>query len=1192
MSCSSRLCAVFSCDFVYNWKRPFYWIWYVLMVWNAFLMSSGAWFIRSVDTAVGTEKSFVNSEFQIAFVFALMPVMILGLFIAIATGSPLIRDAGHRVGEIIHSTPLRPSEYVWGKFLAAIASSMAVLVLFLMTLILLNDVIPNPAAAEIHGPFRIRNYLMPALVFFLPFVFFVAGACFAISEFTRKTFVVYLFPVVLLLLYNMFLLSWYPPDASPAFTAIMQYIDPSGFRWLKQNWLVVDRGVSFYNTGNIDYDWSFLLSRIAFVLAGFGFAGLSSWNFVRKHARTPDRKINAKQVVPAVVQSPAIASLQTALESRRERTGILRQTGTVFVFEMKELASQPWLYVFLVMIAILLVAPDRGGAGPLHLQQIYTSGLVATTSMLGLTIFVCFLLLFTNTESLHREMQTGLSALSYSAPVPTSAFVIGKALANLAVAAAAMLASFAGCALLIVTSNEAPLQISPFIRTWGYLLLPTFVFWSAFVAASYALTRSRMATYGVAFALLFVTGWAGINNEINWVTNWPLIGSIIWSDFGSFDLDSKAHLLNRLLYLSLAIALFAFAIRFFPRRARDLHAQRAPVSALKKLVTVSAFLIPPVALALGLWIQVEQGFEGRAARNAEKDYWRRNLATFVNEPLPYRTQIDMDIRFEPAKRAFHLNGSYEMVNRLEKPLYRIPLTGVGKWSNLKWTINGKSFVPENRSGMFVFNLAPPLQSQEKLSIGFSYDGTMLPGISRNGGFLGLGEFILPSGIVLTGRNPWFVPVLGYVDSVGVDDKNRYEPRDPGPHFFEGITDAGIDRSLLDTRIRIDVPDEYHALSMGVSVSEQTQNGRRITEWQSDYPVRVFNVVAARWTSKKGESSVIYYNPKHYYNIDSMLLALDSARKYYSEWFGPYVWKELRMSEFPALSMYARGNPTNIFFSEGIGFLTKDAEDVAGAFGLSAFGITAHEAAHQWWGHMLSPGDGPGGILLAEGMANFSTLCLVEKVKGDAERRMLARQIETYYGENRFVTSERPLARSEFFRPADETVIYDKGGWVFWMMMNHLGKGKMFEGLTSFISNWHKGPDHPVMQDFVAHMRNYSSNPQAYDEFVQQWIFEVKMPEYRFLTKPQKEKTQQGWQVKAQIKNVGNASMPVDIAAITGNKFKEPDAYKESRTNLEIKAGSEQEILLLCDFEPQSLVIDPDVQVFQLQRNAATFRFKD
>ena len=45
-------------------------------------------------------------------------------------------------------------------------------------------------------------------------------------------------------------------------------------------------------------------------------------------------------------------------------------------------------------------------------------------------------------------------------------------------------------------------------------------------------------------------------------------------------------------------------------------------------------------------------------------------------------------------------------------------------------------------------------------------------------------------------------------------------------------------------------------------------------------------------------------------------------------------------------------------------------------------VTAHEAAHQWWGNILVPGMGPGGNILSEGMAHFSTALLIDQIKGE------------------------------------------------------------------------------------------------------------------------------------------------------------------------------------------------------------------
>ena len=124
----------------------------------------------------------------------------------------------------------------------------------------------------------------------------------------------------------------------------------------------------------------------------------------------------------------------------------------------------------------------------------------------------------------------------------------------------------------------------------------------------------------------------------------------------------------------------------------------------------------------------------------------------------------------------------------------------------------------------------------------------------------------------------------------------------------------------------------------------------------------------------------------------MSAALDAAREHYSEWFHPFPWELLKLSEFPAYAGYAQGFPTNITFSEGIGFLTKsDPRSHA------AFAVVAHEAAHQWWANILTPGHGPGGNMLSEGMSHYATILLHEEVHGDRYRIEFAKRIEDSYG---------------------------------------------------------------------------------------------------------------------------------------------------------------------------------------------------
>ena len=124
------------------------------------------------------------------------------------------------------------------------------------------------------------------------------------------------------------------------------------------------------------------------------------------------------------------------------------------------------------------------------------------------------------------------------------------------------------------------------------------------------------------------------------------------------------------------------------------------------------------------------------------------------------------------------------------------------------------------------------------------------------------------------------------------------------------------------------------------------------------------------------------------------------------------------------------------------------------------------------------------------------------MKGLNARIDFCKRLETNYGKSRRPDSERPLVKTDGSRPSDTTVMYDKGGWVFWMLMNHMGRDRALDGIQAFFKTYHGNPDHPVLQDFVEAMRPFAPDPAAYDAFTRQWFFEVVLPEYR-LHEPRK-----------------------------------------------------------------------------------------
>jgi hypothetical protein len=872
----------------------------------------------------------------------------------------------------------------------------------------------------------------------------------------------------------------------------------------------------------------------------------------------------------------------------RRPPGLLRGLLEVARVELHGLRGQAGLYLFVPLILLQTIGTALVRVGPFDTPLLSTSGTLAAGAFNTLTLLVCLLLAFYTVESLQRERARGLAPIHYATPLRSASLLFGKAVANSLVGAVILVAAFAGCAIVLLVQGKAPLQVAPFAVLWGLLLLPTYFAWSAFVSAVYAFVRSRYTTYAVALGALIYSGYRQVQGDTTWVTNWNLWSVVRWSDMGPLELDRSALVLNRLLWIAAGVTFTALAVRLFPRRSLDpstVLLRLRPLPLLGATLRFSPFLLAPLALGGVLMDAVDSGRQGAALEKTAKDYWRRNFATWRDARNPAVTDVVLDVELEPAESWYRAEGSYLLLNDGDEALPWLAMTPGAHFEDLSWTLDGAEVEPEDHSGLQVFPLDPPLAPGASVRLGFRFEGRRPNGISENGG--GMGEFILPSGAVLTSFGPGFVPAVGFVEGVGVDEDNRFDAREYPDDFFEGVTPSAFGSNLAcTTEVTIRVPEEYTANSVGRLVSESVEDGVRTAVWRSDYPVEFFNVVCGRWDVRRGEGTAVFHHPGHPWNIEEIGEALDAARRWYSEWFMPFPWQELKLSEFAAHATYAQGFPTDITFSEGIGFLA-DSDPRSRV----AFIVTAHESAHQWWGNLLVPGEGPGGNILSEGLSHFSTLLLLEQVRGPRERIEFARRIESSYAEQRQVDSERPLVKVDGSRAGDTTVTYDKGGWVFWMLLQHMGRENALAGLQAFLARYHQDRDHPVLQDFLAVMRPFAPDAEAYDAFTRQWFLEVVVPEYA-LTDAAKAAAGDGWELRVTVTNEGTGTMPVEVCAARGERFPDEDAeveapgYRDARVTVTLGPGESQAVAIPCDFEPERVLVDPDALVLQLRREQA------
>ncbi len=1188
-----RFATVFAGDFGHHTRRPLFIIWAVIVGLSALGMSSGVMQIRSGDATVGGTKAYVTSEFAIAMQFAVVTMLLYGFFISVAAGMTVIQDEQWQLGDLIHATPLRPGEYIWAKFTAVLAGCALILLLHLMTMLFFNHAWPNAETQEMRGPFFALNYVRSALVFAIPTIVFLAGVSFAVGELTRRPILVFFLPVAVLLADEAFLWEWSPNWLDPRLNDILMWIDPSGFRWLNETWIKVDRGVSFYNNEAIPPDRGFLISRVAFFTLGLLAVVLSRLHFASAlRGATSQRTARLGTAQPpqeiAVVTSPPVAL--PSLGMTATRPGLLGGAWQVARVELTELRLSPGLYLFVPLILLLTIGTSLVAVGFLDTALLITPGTFAVRAMGTLALYLCVLLLFYTVESLERERATRLAAVAYPMPLRTGSLFMGKALAILTVAMAITMAVALGGVIAQLVQGKVGLAIRPYFLVWGLLLAPTVLVWTAMVMALHTITQNRYTTIALGLGILSFTGYRLLTNQINWVGNWPLWQAVSWSDISVLELDRRALVLSRLLAVSLAVFLIVLTLALFRRREWDatrvIH-RLAPRALFRSTLRLSPWLVVPLFAGAWLALEVSWGHDGGAAKKQEKDYWRKNMATYRDAKVPDLMHVVLDLDLFPERSGYHVSGKYDLINPADRPLDEVLLTGATHWEKLSWTMNDKPYSPKNNAGLYLFTPPEPLAPGKTVRIGFDHEGSYPRGISKKGG--GQMEFILPSAVVLTSFAGTIVPVLGYVEEAGIDDDNRHDPKEFRDDFYKGQTDSFVGtRAPFTTRITITGPADFTLNSVGTQTAESVKDGRRTAVWESDHPVSFFNVIAGRWQVERGADTAIYYDSGHPYNIAEIRESLDAARRYYSEWFYTYPWRELKLSEFPNLATYAQGFPTNITFSEGVGFLTESSPE-----NHAAFEITAHEAAHQWWGNILTPGKGPGGNILAEGTAHFSTILLVEQVKGLNARIDFCKRLEAQYARDRQVDSERPLVKIYGDKPGNPTVTYDKGGWVFWMLLNQMGRDRILRGIRAFIKTYHGNSDHPVLQDFLASMRPFAADAAAFDAFTHQWFFEVVVPEYR-LHDSRKTERGQGWEVTVQLENVGTGVMPVDVAAVRGERFAKdgspaPD-YREARATVTLDKSESKQVVITCPFDPEQVIVDPDAKVLQLRRKSAAAKF--
>ncbi|NBW47953.1 MAG: aminopeptidase, partial [Betaproteobacteria bacterium] len=476
---------------------------------------------------------------------------------------------------------------------------------------------------------------------------------------------------------------------------------------------------------------------------------------------------------------------------------------------------------------------------------------------------------------------------------------------------------------------------------------------------------------------------------------------------------------------------------------------------------------------LNLYITAPELEEQTAA--AEK-----TLLPLEQVPQPRITAVTLEVDVYPREARAVTRGTYTVENRNDVPVTELHISTPPNLRLEKLEFPGATLKTEYAHwGYRIYTLAEAMAPGERRELAFH---TVL----HQKGFVNSGPLtrIVDNGTFL--NNGEITPTLGLDRSGFLKDRAKRRkhglPAELRPPTLEDESgrqrhDLRHDSDWVVADITVTTDADQTPVAPGYTVSDTVKDGRRTVRFKPDAPLmHFFSIQSARYAVAKdrlGEIELaVYHHPGHEANVKRMLEAMKVSLELFSQAFSPYQFRQARILEFPSYADFAQSFANTIPYSENIGFLTKLADpdkiDVVTY-------VTAHEIAHQWWGHQVVSSSQQGGTFIIESLSQYSALLVMEKLYGPEHmRRFLKYELDRYLrsrgGE---VLEELPLARVE----NQPYIHYQKGALALWWLKEVVGAPALNRALTAFVKEFaFKPAPYPNSLDLLRHIRR-EAGPQ-------------------------------------------------------------------------------------------------------------------
>lgn len=997
------------------------------------------------DIQIGSKANIhFNSPHAISetmLIFGFFGIFLVVNFVA----NTAIRNDITMMSELLYTKPLKSASYQLGRFVGAFLVILTVSLMVPLGL-LLGSLMPWVDPERI-GEFRLIYYVAPFLLFTLPTGFALSAIFYALAIQFRSMMPVYLCALASIILFSVAGAIFTEPHQQ----GMMSVVDVFGltaYFETTQYWTPSQK-----NSQVVSFANNILLNRVVWVSLGVLILLTLGRIF------QPLKLANPKQKMSEEVNRLSLP-IDNNIRYRYNKDSSLKQFTTRTAFEVKQVVYSPAFLILLLiaafMIAMELIDPAGFyGVSNWPLTQ-YMVELINNSFSLSLLIVITY---YTG-EVVWRERTTGFGDIIDSMPVHNFIFWSSKL-----VAVCLVIVSLYSIGMLATLSYQFATAYFQFDLSQYFVSLFYFnaLFWIYLAVLAFFIQALSPNKY---MGMLIFVGYYFVARNIlehlgleHNMFNYGRAPYMAYSDMNGYAWFIKTQHYYMLYWGALALVLACFSYAMW-QRGPDTHLKsRFNILGYslgkrgQNLVVFGIVIFISIGTIIHYNTRVMNQFTSTSESIELQVAYEKTFAEYQEDAVPSVISVDMEAAIFPKLRKIEAFATMVLKNTTQQAIPRF-LVNYPRNSSIE--IQGaytKDYNPALKTAWLTFDeaLAPGdsasfLVKVTRQHFGFK-DGDEDFSLLNNGTFINNIELFPTFGINQTRylsdphkrrKHQLPEPQRAYL----LEDESKYSQSFLGAYI-----------GTIDFKAKLSTSEDQIAIAPGYLKKYWTEGGRNYFIYKMDAPmINFYNIMSANLSVKsarhKGVDIVVYFHKEHKWNVDRMLKASKDALDFYSATFGPYQHEQLRIVEFPGYRRFAQSFANTVPYSEQIGFITDLRDEQAID---PVYYVTAHEVAHQWFGHQLNPANVQGSQILTETLAQYAALQVMQKEYGEVKlRKFLAYELDAYLkGRASEYLEELPLMRAE----NQDYIHYRKGSVVMMAIADRMGFDALNRAIATLITQF-------------------------------------------------------------------------------------------------------------------------------------------